>query len=413
MKIIMLNDYGFVNGGASQVAITEALTLADAGYPVTYLCVVGPPDQRLVDHPAIDAVVTGGYAIPQDPNRLRAVVQGIWNTTASKKLSDLLKEHDPADTIVHLHSWSRALTASVSRLTQAQGFPLVCTLHDYFIVCPNGGFYLYPKQTICHLEPLSWACLLEDCDAHHYTQKLWRFSRSVVQKYPGRLPSPWVHLIAVSAFSQNIITPHIAQDIPISLLPNPIQIEKKPPAQPQRQQSYTFIGRLSPDKGPLLLAQANHDQTFKTTYVGDGALKRAIQSADPQADLPGWLAHPAAIDYLNRTRALVFPSRVYETQGMVVLEAAARGVPSVVADSSAATEFVEHGITGLWFEHGNANSLRAALTALGDDHLVARLGQAAYEKFWQNPLTSDQHLRGLLSIYQNLLNNRNVPLPPV
>jgi len=56
---------------------------------------------------------------------------------------------------------------------------------------------------------------------------------------------------------------------------------------------------------------------------------------------------------------------------LVVLEAAALGVPAIVADTSAARDLVRDGHTGLWFKGGDALSLRAAMQRL----MVTQLAQ--------------------------------------
>ena len=50
----------------------------------------------------------------------------------------LLDTLDPTDTVVHLHSWTKALSTSVVRAVRAGGFRLVTTLHDFLTVCPTG-----------------------------------------------------------------------------------------------------------------------------------------------------------------------------------------------------------------------------------------------------------------------------------
>jgi hypothetical protein len=47
LRVIILNDFGAVNGGAAQVAITEALGLADQGHEIVFFYGTGPVDARL------------------------------------------------------------------------------------------------------------------------------------------------------------------------------------------------------------------------------------------------------------------------------------------------------------------------------------------------------------------------------
>jgi len=107
---------------------------------------------------------------------------------------------------------------------------------------------------------------------------------------------------------------------------------------------------------------------------------------------------------IRRALALVLPSLWYETQGLVVLECAASGVPAIVPDLCAASEFVEHGRTGLIFKRGDKADLADKMRSLlADRALAARLGRAAYEKFWAAPPSAQAHAAGLLDIYRQML----------
>lgn len=403
MKILLLNDFGFINGGTSQVAISEALGLADLGYDVTFFYAVGPLDERLSEHKEIKTLTSGDFDILHDPNRIRAGIKGIWNIDAGRLLDQWLSENSHEDVIVHLHGWSKALSSIVGRVITQHILPFVCTLHDYFIACPNGGFYKYPKQELCHLRPLSWACLVENCDVRSYSHKLWRFARTWSQKHLGMLPNRLMNFIVVSEFSRDILKPYLPESCPIYLLPNPINVAKRSPVPVAENSKFTYVGRLSPEKGPLLLSRVNRDHTFELTFVGDGELRKHIEELDETATVTGWLDQSGVMTHLDNARALVFPSKWYETSGMVVLEEAARGVPAVVSDICAAREYVADGMTGLWFRQRDEQNLRDKLNALGDDGLVARLGSAAYQRYWERPFTREVHLSSLVDIYEDII----------
>ena len=106
---------------------------------------------------------------------------------------------------------------------------------------------------------------------------------------------------------------------------------------------------------------------------------------------------------IGQARCLVFPSLWYETFGLVVDEAAARGVPTIVSDITAAAERVEDGVTGWIFRSGDQESLIARMQAVRDDALVRLAGQAAYQRFWSNPPDRAHHVRGLLKIYEAVM----------
>jgi glycosyltransferase involved in cell wall biosynthesis len=398
-NVVIINDFGHVNGGASQVAILSACELSKAGYGVHLLCGTEPIDPRLAAS-GVQVLCTQQADIASNPNKLDAMAQGIWNVKSAKMLGSLLSTLDKRNTIVHLHGWTKTLSSSVAALADHMGFRVICTLHDYFTACPNGGFYNYQTRQACQLKPLSMPCLTSNCDARSYGQKLWRVARQVVQSRIGKMPSSVADFIYVSDFSKNILRDYLPAHARFHAVPNPIEASKPTPADVARNGAYVFVGRISPEKGARFLATATSGSKLKIVFVGDGSDRADMLREFPDIEMPGWASPEAVATYIRNARALVFPSLWYETQGLVVAEAAAQGVPALVADKCAARDMVIDGETGLWFESGNASSLRHALGRMQDDSLVARLGSNAFNHYWSKPATLDAHLQALLQSYE-------------
>lgn len=389
------------------MAITEALGLADHGIEVIFLCGIGPLDERMTHHSNITVLQGDGFDVLTEANRYKAAIKGSWNIQAAQNLNKILSSSDTQDTLVHLHGWHRSLSSSISAAIQKTTLPFICTVHDYFLACPNGGFYNFQNNQPCPLRALSFSCLVEHCDPRVYPHKLWRYARTAIQKHLAKLPNAKMTFITVSEFSEKIIRPYLPQGALTINLPNPISVQKKPRVQIAENQHYYYAGRFMIDKGPMLLAEANRDRKFQLTFIGEGPLEDQLRSADPTAEFTGWLTRESYFEELSRARALIFTTRGYETQGMTVLEAASMGIPAIVSDSSAATAWVKDGVNGLWFRQGDSNDLREKIIALEDDALLSRLGDATYEQFWENPPTTDSHIEKLISIYKKVLSRGN------
>lgn len=402
-EIVILDDYASTAGGSSSVAIASALGLAAQGRRVTYFSCVGPVAARLLNVPGLDVICLDQPEIARDPDRVRAFFSGLRNTRAVAALRRLLATKDPRGTVVHVHTWMKALSPFALGSVLTLDFPLVVTLHDYFIACPNGGFFEYPTGQICHRRPLSLSCLGCNCDRRSYAQKLWRSARTLLQNrwlaQPGRL----IRYVAVSQFSASILRPYLAPDSVVSVVRNPVDCVDEGPASVASNRPFIFVGRLVPEKGVRLFAEAVAAAGVPAVFVGDGEMRAELQQLCPAARFTGWLDPVAIRSELRRARALVLPSLWYETLGLVAIEAAAAGVPAIVADGCAATDYVRPGVNGLHFAHASSAALAGVLrTAAQDDELVARLGLGAYRWYWDNPWTAGRHVEDLLEIYRTL-----------
>lgn len=403
MNIVILNDNGTITGGGGKVALGSARGLARRGHKVTVFTAVGPVAPDLVDVPGLQVVCTDQQEILTDPNRLRAVVQGYWNRTTAARLSALLSGLDPADTIVHLHTWGKALTSSVVRATVDAGFPLICTLHDYALACPTGGMFHHRDEKICDVRPMSVQCFATNCDTRNYGHKLWRFGRELVQLGPGRLPGGIQHFITLSRLNEQVMRPFLPSDAKFHFVPNFTDAKQSAPVAVARNDSFVFVGRLVREKGAHLFAECAHRLKINAVFIGDGEFRSRVSELCPEATITGWIGSEEVTGHMEQARALVFPSLWYEVQPLVILEAAAMGIPAIVPDTSAARELIVHGETGLLFSGGDAASLSEALTIMRNPATAARLGRGAHRRFWSRPLTLDSHLDGLENVYAQIL----------
>lgn len=401
-NIIIINDFAYEDGGASQVAILSALGLAKRGYYVNFFCSVGPISPRLTsDNLTVRCV--GRYDILRDPNRVRATINGLWNMAAAKSLSQQIKYMDKTNTIIHLHSWTKALSSSVIRTVLKRNFPVICTLHDYFVACPNGNFFNYTSNKICKFRALSLPCLLSNCDKRNYRQKLWRLVRSYIQARAGMMPRGLKHFIFVSKFSSSILSDYLPDASISYYVDNPIDVSPKIPVTVANNQYFIYVGRLSPEKGVVSLAKTLTKENIKFLILGDGECRKELSNTIPEQMIVGWVPHDMVSVYFKKARALLLPSLSYETQGLVVLEAAAHGVPAVVPDSCAARDLVVDNETGLWYRGGDFEDLLAKVRLLEDNKLVYRLGNGAYRNFWLNSPNLDNHLNKLIHVYETIL----------
>jgi glycosyltransferase involved in cell wall biosynthesis len=400
--VVIVHDYAHVNGGASLVALSSAEGLARRGQKVHLFSAVGPVDKKLAQTPNLTVHCLGIGDLLGESSRLRAFTQGLWNRGARRSFAALLDSLLPEQPVVHYHLWYKALSSSVVAEAVRRGLKTVLTLHDYTAVCPNGTFYSFPEGSICRRKPMGASCILTNCDARMPAHKAWRLLRTVVQDRAGRIPRDISTFVFVSDFSRSIIEPHLPKGARCLTVGNPVDVPRMEPAPVAAASDALFVGRLSAEKGAILFAKAAGLAGVRPVFIGDGQLKEAVQASNPAALLKGWLPRDEVFGAMRKSRCLVLPSLWYETQGLVVAEAAALGVPAVVPDSSAAREMVVDGVTGHWFSGGDVQDLARKLSLLKDPAHAEVTGQAAYRRFWDNPMTLDRHLDALQRLYAGL-----------
>jgi len=402
LTIVICVDHAKINGGQAKVAVDSAIGLKRHGHRPILFAAAGPAAPEL-EAAAVEVVCLGQPDLLGNPSRAAAAVQGTWNFKAVEALGTLLQSLPRDNTIVHVHGWAKALSPAIAKPIRASKLPAVYTAHEYFLFCPNGGFYNYQQGHACGLEPLSAQCWTTHCDSRTYSRKLWRNARLVMAQKVARLPEVFPDYIAFSTFQKEIIEKRLPAGSSLHLIANPVEAENLGPKTDPASGDVIFIGRLSMEKGPILFAKAARALGMIPTFVGDGPAAAELKAAFPEARMLGWQKPGAVRAAMRAARALVFPSLWYEGQPLTVLEAKALGTPVIVSDGCAGRVEVEDGVTGLWFKGGDANDLARALALTKDDELIKKLSAASYNSYWADPPTLDRHIERLTAVYRGIL----------
>jgi phosphatidylinositol alpha 1,6-mannosyltransferase len=152
-----------------------------------------------------------------------------------------------------------------------------------------------------------------------------------------------------------------------------------------------FVGRLVREKDllelPEILRHLREEELDpRLVLVGDGPLREELERALPDAVFRGHQEGEELARHYASADLFVFPSTT-ETFGNVVLEAAASGLPAVVAGRGGPPDLVEHGRSGLVARPNDPADFAARVaTLLRDPRRMAEMGgrarAAAVERDW-------------------------------
>lgn len=411
MFVVIINDFSHINGGAAKVAITSARGLADRGFQVLFISATEGCD-ALLAHDNITLECLGLNDVWSIRNPIDAAAKGLWNRAAGHSIWKSLETLDPQDTIVHIHSWTKALSPSIFNSVSRLPFRWVITFHDYFLFCPTGGYFNYLTSAPCTLKPGSLSCIAANCDARSYAHKAVRVARNgLLQRILRRAGAP-LNVIHISGLAKDIASPFLPASTRNFLVVNPNDTLKSARVPVKDNDAFVFIGRLRQEKGCRLFARAAQSLGAQATFLGSGEEADAIRRDCPAAEIIPWGGKDAVEKVLSKARTLIFPSIWYETGGLVVLEALAKGIPVIATSATGAADFIEDGVNGWTFATGNEADLVAKMRQLEDRRLADRMGAAAFERYWKAPPTLERHLDRLDDVYGQILSERQgTPCP--
>jgi len=172
-----------------------------------------------------------------------------------------------------------------------------------------------------------------------------------------------------------------------------------------------FAGRLIAEKqatlGVAAIAIARERVPgLRGEFLGDGperaALERAIADHGLQESVtaPGFAESDALDREMRRATCLLLPSR-REGYGLVVVEAAARGTPSVVVagEDNAATELIEEGVNGAVATRSDPAAIADAIARVHAGGAQLRARTAEWYQANAERLSLDSSLRTVLAGY--------------
>ena len=396
-NIVIVCDYAFFEGGAANVAMQSVLAFAKYT-DLNLYCFAGSgePCEELKKSRA-NVIALKMPDLLGNRNRIDALIKGIYNKKAGDELEKLLLTLDKKSTVVHIHTWTKVLSSSVFNVCEKMGIRTFLTVHEYFLVCPNGACFDYSKKLICELNPLSVACLKCNCDARSYPQKLWRCVRQIVQNKVIR-HNKKLNYIFISPYQEKQLLRRLPGINNRFLVKNPINVENRLHIEAEKNDDFIYIGRLSGEKGPQLFCEAITKAGVQGVVIGTGCLEKELKSKYSDIKFVGWQNKEQIYERLKKTRALVFPSLWYEGSPLTIPEVQAYGVPCIVTDCSSAKDDIIQGENGEIVDT-KIESMVDAINRFKDNDYVKRLSINTYDMFDENRTSEKWYIDNLMKVY--------------
>lgn len=405
-RVVVISDLSEARDGPSVMALKNARILADCGVSVVYFCGDFGQNPDLRDH--------GIEIHPTCDNDLRsssvatAVVRGLYNATAARKLSAFIASHDTPQTLYHVHNWSKILSPSIFAALRPVMQRVLLSAHDYFLACPNGGYFNFQKGAPCTLTPLSLSCIASNCDRRSSVEKAWRIVRDVERRMFMDLSRTPATVLAVHDGMVDLLKRGGISAGSIEVLRNVVEPWCNDRVAAEANSEFLFVGRLEHDKGVLLLAEAAKKAGIPVTFVGEGALADEIAAIYPRARLAGFKDREGLREFAARTRCLVVPTRSRETFSLVAYEAITSGIPVILSDFAATRdEIVDEGV-GIACNPYDIDGLSRILVNLAaEDAKVAEMSFRGFAGRARMTLSPERWRQRLFELYRVQLEKAN------
>lgn len=383
MRILMLHNRYRQPGGEDASFEADAALLEQHGHEVRRL---EESNERLA-----------GMSPP------RAFLRTVWSPESARRVRREIREFRPD--LVHVQNFFAVFSPSVHRAASGLGVPVVQTLHNYRLVCPNAQLLRDGRVCeLCKTRRLAWPAVRYACYRGSRAASAAVAAMLAVHRAAGTWRRGVSRFVALTDFSKRVFVEGGLPETRIAVRPN--FLGSDPGAGSEPRSGIVFVGMLHPWKGAALLLDAwrRAGGGEPLTIAGSGpeepALRR-LAGGDPDIRFAGRLEPAGVFALLRRARVMVFPSLWYETFGRTILEAHACATPVIASRLGAAAELVAEGETGWLFRPGDPEDLAARIrAALSQPAECRRLGEAARQTYLARFTPGPAYDR-LMEIYQS------------
>jgi glycosyltransferase involved in cell wall biosynthesis len=358
MRILIVNKYARVTGGADVHCLGLAEALAERGHAVAMLSTASP-ENLFRDGEFVDASVTH-----DSRERLGALQQldvsrrAVWNPGAAAAMRSLVRGFRPQ--VVHAHKLYPQLSVSPIVVARRAGLPIVQTVHDYEFVSASWldhrGRWIDRDESRRAIRALNTATFLVRRGLHR------------------RAVDAWI------ANSRYVAARHRARGIEATALPLFIEAARGDSRRFGDRRGAVFVGRLDAEKGVRdVVGLAELVPSLQVTVAGHGPLEREVAEAAghlSNLDFAGTLPRSEVLALLGRAKVCLMPSRWQEPAGLAALEAMSVGTPVLAYASGGLVEYVTDAGGGRVIEPDPWALARECEALAGDREAWERLSAA-------------------------------------
>jgi glycosyltransferase involved in cell wall biosynthesis len=402
--VLAVNKYFYPRGGAERYFLELSRMLARRGHEVVPFSMQDPENEP---SPYGEYFVSpSGFDRRETlPDMLRAAARVIYSVEARRKIEALVERARPD--VAHLHNIAHQLSPSILYGLRARGVPVVQTLHDYKLVCPN--YQMFVDGAVC-----------ERCrGGRYYNAVLHRCMHGSLLRSLNVCAEAYLHaavgtyrrlvelFVAPSRSLRERMIAHGVEPSRIVHVPHAISLEGyEPTYEPGGYAAY--IGRLAVGKGAdVVLKAAARVPEVRFVIAGTGPLKDDLEAEAAHLGLDnveflGYVTGGELRSAFSGALCVIVPSECFENSPITVFESFAYGKPVVGASIGGVPELVVDGETGLLFEPGDAEALGDRIRALAADRRRAtEMGRAARARL-ERDHSPEIHCDRILEIYERV-----------
>lgn len=327
-----------------------------------------------------------------------AAVSAIWSQRSAGDIDELCSRFAPD--VIHVHNTFPLISPSLYWAAGRNKVPVVQTLHNFRLLCPQAIFLREGKICEACIGKLPWRAVVHKCYRESAAQSAVVTGMLAAHRTIGTYRERITRYIALNRFARD---KYIEGGLPADrfrIKPNFAPSSRMPGWNDRSGGMY--VGRLSSEKGVDVLVAAARLTQVPVDVIGGGPLEALAREAFGERYL-GFLPLEEIMERMHEALFMVLPSICYENSPRAIVEAFSCGLPVIASRLGALADIVDDGVTGLLFSPGDAKDLAEKIAwAAAHPVQMARMGQAARAEYEAN-YTPERNHEMLVDIYEDAI----------
>ena len=303
--------------------------------------------------------------------------------------------------VIHVHNTLPLVSPSVFWAADRAGVPVVQTLHNFRLMCPQATFLRDGRVCEDCLGRAPWPALKHRCYRGSTVQTGAVAAMVMLHRGLGTWQRKVTRYIALNEFCRGKFIEGGLPAERMDVKPNFVDHLTQP--QWHERSGGLYVGRLSVEKGVATLIEAiQAHPAHGIQVVGSGPLEQDLRAVAGEACL-GSQPINEVLALMSRAAFLVLPSACYEGFPRTLVEAYACGLPVIASRHGSLKELVHEGRTGLLFEPGDAAGLADCIRwAQVHPEAMLDMGRAARDEY-ELRYTPQRNHEQLTAIYRRAI----------
>lgn len=397
MKILIVNKFLYPKGGAETYFLKLGEELTKLGHQVEYF---GMYDEKNTVGNSVNQYTKNMDFHNAGIEKILYPFKIIYSFEAKRKIKKVIEKFRPD--VIHMNNINFQLTPSIIDIAYKMNVPIVQTVHDYQMICPNHLLFNQEKN-ICEkcINGSKWNCAKDKCIHDSKIKSIIGSIEATLYKNRNTYDKVKKYICPSDFLENKLLSGSDIYKGKTKTIHNFIELKEL--NNYEKEDYVLFFGRLSEEKGlEKFLKVCKMLPNIQFKIAGTGPLENECKNIE-NVQFVGFKTGKDLEELIAKAKFSVYPSIWYENCPLSILESESLGTPVITANYGGMKELVEDKETGILVDYINEENLKNAIEKLYKDNKLLEIMSDNCKEKRTNMITLEDYTNNMIDIYNEVI----------